>query len=278
MAGAATAGLSNLAPDAPGRSYGPAGVIRSEWTKFKSVRSTTWALLATLVLVLAIGALATGTEASRWQHLSLVDRLTFDPTRLSLTGLLFGQLAIGVLGVLVVSAEYSTGLIRATLAAVPNRPLVLASKAIVFGLVSLVVSLVVVFVAFFMGQAILSSSPAPQATIGDPGVVRAIIGGALYLTVLGLLALGLATMIRHTAGAISAFVGVLLILPLIVAALPTSISNDIGRFLPADIGHAIISVSPPAHQFSAWVGFGILCGYTAVALVVGGWLMSRRDA
>jgi len=140
----------------PAGHYGPAGALRAEWTKFRSVRSTTWSLLATVVLTLGIGILATSVEAARWNQLSLVDRLTFDPVRLSLTGLLFSQLSIGVLGVLVVSAEYGTGTIRATLAAIPNRPMVLAAKAVVFGLVALVVSEVIAFSAFFIGQAILT--------------------------------------------------------------------------------------------------------------------------
>jgi ABC-2 type transport system permease protein len=268
-------------PDIPPGHYGLMGAARSEWTKLRSVRSTTWSLVAMIVLSVGIGILATATEASRWATTSPVDRLVFDPTSLSLTGLLFGQLAIGVLGILVMSAEYGTGTIRATLAAIPNRPLVLATKAMVFTGVSLVVGLAVSFTAFFVGQALLTGS-APHATLGGAGVLRAVIGGGLYLAVLGLLALGLATIIRHTAGAISAFVGILFILPLIAEALPTSIRNDIGKFLPANIGATLTTVVPGfrsnASAFSPWVGFAILCGYAVVALGVGGWLLQRRDA
>jgi ABC-2 type transport system permease protein len=258
--------------------YTTAMVVRSEWTKFKSVRSTLWALGTTAVLALAIGMLATGTVASRWDRLSVSDRLAFDPTRRSLTGLLLAQLAIGVLGVLVVSSEYSSGLIRSTLAAVPRRPPVLAAKAAVFAAVAIVVSVAVSFAAFLVGQAILSGSPAPHAALGDPGVLRAVVCGGIYLALLGLIALGFAAIVRHTAGSIAAFVGILLVLPLIVTALPESISDAVGRYLPADIGAQMMSVHHHANQLGPWAGFGILCGYAAAVLVTGGWLMSRRDA
>jgi ABC-2 type transport system permease protein len=265
----------------PAGHNGLVGSARSEWTKLRSVRSTTWSLVAMIVLTIGIGVLATATEASRWANASVIDRLTFDPTSLSLTGLLFGQLAIGVLGILVISAEYGTGTIRATLAAIPNRPLVLATKALVFTAFSLLVGMASSFAAFFIGQAILSGS-APHASLGAPGVLRAVIGGGLFLAVLGLLALGLATIIRHTAGAISAFVGVIFILPLITEALPSSLRDSIGKWLPASIGGTMTSVVPgfrgSAHSFSPWVGFAILCGYAVVALGIGAWLLQRRDA
>jgi ABC-2 type transport system permease protein len=272
---------STTLPGIPSGRYNLLNAARSEWTKLRTVRSTTWSLVAMIVLTIGIGILATATEASRWASASPIDRLTFDPTSLSLTGLLFGQLAIGVLGILVVSAEYGTGTIRATLAAIPNRPLVLAAKAVVFGAVAVVISLAASFGAFFIGQAILSGST-PHTSLGDPGVLRAVVGGGLYLAVLGLLAMGLATIIRHTAGAISAFVGILFILPLIMQALPSSIRDSAGKFLPASIGGAMTSVVPGfkdfGHPFSPWVGFALLCGYAAVALGVGVWLLQRRDA
>ncbi len=268
------------APAAP--HYRPSGVLRSEWTKLRSVRSTTWTLVATVAITIGIGILATATEASRWSHASLVDRLTFDPTSLSLTGLLFGELALGILGVLVISAEYGTGTIRATLAAVPNRPFFLAAKTAVFAAVALIVGEVVSFASFFIGQMLLSGS-APHATLGQPGVLSAVVGGGLFVAVLGLFSLGLAAIIRHTAGAISAFVGVFLILPLITQALPSSIRDVIGKYEPATIGSAMTTVTTHVQQgfipsFSPWVGLAVLCGYAAAALGIGGWLMVRRDA
>ncbi|MHB1782928.1 MAG: ABC-2 transporter permease [Acidimicrobiales bacterium] len=276
-AGAPRAAASGLRPELPRGRYGLAGLVASEWTKVRSVRSTIWTLVVTVVLGIGLGAIATATTAARWSRMSIVSRLTFDPTRTSLTGLLFAQLAIGVLGVLVVSAEYGTGTIRATFAATPRRPVVVVAKALVFGAVALVVGEVVSFVAFFVGQSLLTG-PAPHAALGDPGSLRAVVGGGLYLLVLGLLALGIATIVRHTAGAISAFVGVLLVLPIIVTALPSSIGNSIGKFLPANIGVVLLSVQPQASSFSPWAGLLLLCGYAVAALVIGTALVVRRDA
>jgi hypothetical protein len=268
------------APTAP--HYRPSGVLRSEWTKIRSVRSTTWTLVATIVITIGIGILATAAEAGNYAHFGPVDRLIWDPTSLSLVGIVFGQLALGILGVLVMSAEYGTGTIRSTLAAVPNRPLFLAAKAGVFAAVAFIVGEILSFSAFFVGQMILSGS-APHAALGQAGVLRAVAGGGLYLAVLGLLALGLASIIRHTAGAIAAFVGVLLVLPLITQNLPSSISNAIGKFEPINIGVAMTRVNPhlasgSVPSFSPWVGLAVLAGYAAVVLGIGGWMLVRRDA
>jgi ABC-type transport system involved in multi-copper enzyme maturation permease subunit len=246
------------------------------------VRSTTWSLFATIILTVGIGVLATATVAAHWQHLGPDFRLTFDPVRQSLTGLLFGQLSLGVLGVLVVSAEYGTGTIRATLAAAPKRTQVLAAKVAVFGAVALVISELLMFATFFIGQLILSGS-APDATVGQPGVLRAVVGGGIYLTILALLAMGLASIIRHTAGAISAFVFLLLIVPLVLQALPSSIVNAVGKYVPANIGATVTSTSGVGsfeghNSFSPWEGLVVLAIYALVALVLGGWLMVRRDA
>jgi ABC-2 type transport system permease protein len=268
------------APSAP--HYQATGVLRSEWTKLRSVRSTTWTLLATVVITVGIGIIATATEATRWAHSFPGSHLSFDPTNLSLTGLLFGQFAIGILGVLAISAEYGTGTIRASLAAVPDRRILLAAKAAVFALVALVVGEVVSFSAFFIGQMLISGG-APHATIGQAGVLRAVFGGGLYLALLGLLALGLGSIIRHTAGAIAVFVGFLLIIPLLLPALPTSLNHAINKFEPITIGNAMTSVNThlsrgAAPTFDAWVGLAIMAGYVALALGIGGWRMMRRDA
>jgi ABC-2 type transport system permease protein len=286
----------------PGR-VGLRKAMAAEWTKLWSVRSTIWTLVATAVAVVGLAALSTGTRSAS----DIVD----DPTRLSLIGIFLGQLIFGVLGVLVMSAEYGTGTIRATLAAVPRRPVVLAAKIIVFGAVALVVSEIFTFVAFAIGQAILSArhavgaqaviaqhahqlgvklppavkglaSSSGSASLGQPGVLRAVVGAGLYLVVLGLLALGLATIIRHTAGAISAFVGIVLVLPLIVQALPSSISNAVARYLPANIGIVMFSTNHVPDDlgptFSPWTGFALLVLYTVVVLGIGCWVLVRRDA
>ena len=266
----------------PAGRYRFAGALRSEWTKIRTVRSTAWCVLATVVAGIGIGILASASEASRWRDGGVIDKLLFDPTSVSLTGLVFGQLAIGVLGVLTMSAEYGSGSIRATLAAIPRRPVVLGAKAVVFGVVALVVSEAVSFTAFFVGQAIMAGS-APTATLSGHDVLRAVVGGGLFLTLLGLFALGLATIIRHTAGSITTFVAILLILPLVDSAFPAKIGWPIGRYLPATIGSAMTSTTlQGAHadflpSFPFWHGFALMCGYAVGALVLGGVLMVRRD-
>jgi hypothetical protein len=260
----------------PGR-YGISGLLRSEWTKLRSVRSTMWTLGVTILLGIGVSVLATAETRSHW--LTSGPHFGFDPISTSLIGVIVGQFAIGVLGVLVISAEYGTGTIRATLSAAPRRSLVLAAKVLVFGVVALVVAEVVSFLAFFIGQALLTA-PATHATLSSPGALRAVVGSGLYVTILGLFSLGLATIIRHTAGAISAFVGILLVLPLIVQALPTSLSTDVRRYLPDRIGAQMINGPSTGfpNAFSPWIGLLVLCGYAAAALVIGGVLLRQRDA
>ena len=286
----------------PAGRVGLRGAVAAEWTKLWSVRSSMWSLAATGLAVVGLCALSTGTVSA--------SDIIEDPTRRSLIGVFLGQLIFGVLGVLVMSAEYGTGTIRATLSAVPRRSVVLAAKILVFGVVAVIVSEIFTFSAFGIGQAILSAKhavgssakvvqharqlglPLPRhfqallssgsASLGQSGVLRAVVGAGLYLAVLGLLALGLATIIRHTAGAIAAFAGLVLVLPLIVQALPTSISNAVARYLPANIGlvmfstHGVPDRIGPA--FSPWTGFALLALYTAVVLGIGCWILVRRDA
>lgn len=269
-----SAGTGKVLPN--GR-YGMSGLLKSEWTKIRSVRSTMWTLGVTVVLGIGLSALATWETRSHWSTMGIGDRLTFDATRTSLIGIFFGQFAIGVLGAMVMSAEYGTGTIRATFSATPRRPLVLIAKATVFGVIALVVSEVVAFIAYFLGQALLSA-PATHTTLSSPGALRAVAGSGLYLCVLGLFSLGLAAIVRHTAAAISTFIGILLVLPLIVSALPTSVSIDVERFLPAHIGQSMVSLVNGPKSFAPWPGFLLLCAYAAATLIIGGVLMVRRDA
>ena len=253
-------------------------LLRAEWTKMRTVRSTMWTLVAMTIITVGISMIAGSTIASRWNTFSVIQRLTFDPTRISLRGLLFSQLIIGVLGVLVMSAEYGTGTIRATLAAVPRRPRVLVAKAAVFFAVAVVAGEVLAFSGFLVGQALLTS-PAPHAVLTQPNVLRAVAGGGLVVAVLGLFALGLATIIRHSAGAITAYVGVLLVAPIILQSLPSSIGQPILKFMPFTISDTMTSVVSNGNDaFSPWVGLLVLVGYAIAALVIGGWLLNRRDA
>ena len=262
----------------PGGRYGWRGTVGSEWTKLTSVRSSVWALLTTAVLGVGLGAIVTTAQVSRWSTRTLAEQAAFDPTRSSLAGLLFAQLAIGVLGVLVVSAEYSTGTIRATFSAVPRRWLVLASKCVLFGFVALVVGEAVSFAAFLLGQQILSGTT-PTASLSDPSALRAVFSGGLYLFALGLLALGLGFVIRHTPAAISTFVGLMFVLPIIGDLLPSSLSTDLERFLPQNIGTVMLTAHyHGTDTLGPWTSFALLCAYAAAALVAGAILLVRRDA
>ncbi|HWW53923.1 MAG TPA: ABC transporter permease [Acidimicrobiales bacterium] len=256
-------------------------VLRSEWTKLRSVRSTYWTLLAAVIATVGISALISSIYASQYSTMSASSRAHFDPTSFSLNGIFLAQLAIGVLGVLVITSEYSTGAIRSTFAAVPQRRTVLAAKATVFTAVTLVVGVVSSFAAFFIGQAILSTQGI-QAHIGDPGVLRAVAGGGIYLAVLGLFALALGTLIRHTAGAISAVFGIVLVLPILVSTLPASWSNSIAKYLPSNAGQAIGRTVQGAGRggpsLSPWVGMGVFCLYAAVTLAIAAVALRRRDA
>jgi ABC-2 type transport system permease protein len=244
-------------------------VAQMEWLKLRSVRSTWWTLL-----VFAVGMVGLAILVMRGQQ----HGASFDPTNDSFAGLAIGQLALGVLGVLAVTSEFSSGMIRATFAAAPRRPLVLAAKAAVLAAVALVAGEIMAFVAFGVGQAVLKSQ-FPHAALGQPGVLRAVLMAGAYPALIALIGLGLGAIIRHTAGAISAVVGVLFVLPLILLPLGTSIQNSVGQFMPMLIAeNSMTAVKPVAHSLSAGVGFALLCGYAAAALAAGGWALARRDA
>jgi hypothetical protein len=262
----------------PQTSFGPLSgfpnVLRSEFCKLRSVRSTFWALLMAVVSNVALAALGAIFLPGA---LSAQEKATVDVTRLSLAGLHLSQIALGVLGVLVITSEYGTGMIRATLSAVPRRRLVLAAKASVFAATALVVGISSSFAAWFVFQAFLSDDSLRSA-VGDPGVARAVTGGGLYLAVLGLLGLGLGAIIRAGAGAIAALFGLLFVPPLLLQLLPQSWQTTVGPYTPMEAGSQIFIVRPHEVSLAPWTGFGLFCLYAAVALGIGLWLINHRDA
>jgi hypothetical protein len=272
-----TATLDRAAsPGRTERGYGFRTVAQMEWLKLRSVRSTWWTLLVFAAGMIGLAILVMSHQ--HWVTMSPSDRASFDPTNNSYAGLAIGQLALGVLGVLAVTSEFSSGMIRATFAAAPRRPLVLAAKAAVVAAVTLVAGEILAFVAFGLGEAVLKS-PAPHASLGQPGVLRAVLMAGVYPALIALIGLGLGALIRHTAGAISAVVGVLFVLPLILVPLGTSVQNTAGQFMPMLIAeNSLTAVKPVAHSLSPGVGFALLCGYAAAALAAGGWALARRDA
>jgi ABC-type transport system involved in multi-copper enzyme maturation permease subunit len=193
------------------------------------------------------------------------------------SGLFLGQLTICVLGVMVITTEYSTGMIRASLLAEPRRWRMLVAKSAVFGLVVLVVGEAVAFSSYAIGSRILHSK-AP-VSLDDPGVLRAVIGGGLYLSVLGLFALAIGAIVRHTAGSITGVIGFILVLSPLAQLLPGEIGRYVHAYLPSEAGQLIAYAhTPPDGVLSPWQGFGVFCLWTAVLLAIATYLLERRDA
>ena len=244
--------------------YRFADAARMEWIKLRSLRSTWWTLLFTVAATVGIGVAAGANTRNA----------AGDPTNNILVGVALAQVVLGVLGVLAITGEYSSGTIRATLAAIPNRPLVLAAKAAVFGALALAAGELAAFVAFLAGVAALPAT-IPQPALGQPAVLRAVALSGAYLGLMGLIGLGLGAVLRHGAGAISTLVGGVFVLPLVGLA-----RTSAGRFLPELIAaNSLTAVKPvPGYMLSPWTGLGIVCAYAAVLLAAGCALLVRRDA
>lgn len=250
-------------------------VLRSEWVKLRSLRSSYISLIGAFGAIVGLGLLFGMIVANRWPYLDAEERAFFDPTEVSLRGAYLAQLIIGVLGVLVVTGEYSTGMIRASLSAAPNRLPVLWGKIGVFAAVTFAVTAVAALIAFLGAQFLLSSQHI-QTTLGAPGVPRAVLGSALYVTGVGLLGMALGWIIRHSAGAIGTVFGLLLILPLLAQALPES--WHVQPYLPSNAGARIMTMQPDADALAPWTGFALFCGYLVVVVAVGAVLLRQRDA
>jgi ABC-type transport system involved in multi-copper enzyme maturation permease subunit len=256
-----------------------ANVLRSEWTKLWTLRSTRWSLLAAVVAQGVLAIIVAAIQMNRWSHLSVHDRSTFDSIDIGVGGYHLSQLAVGVLGVMIISGEYSTGMIRSTFMAIPRRLPVLWAKLGVFSAVTFVLMLASTLVSFFAVQAIVTQHQVQHA-IGDPHALRVVIGIALFLTVLGILAVGIGALIRNTAGGISLFVFLLFVLPGIFGILPSSISDAVNPYLPLNAGITVATSTFEAgsHHLSPWGGFAVFCGYAAVAVIAAAIGLMRRDA
>jgi ABC-2 type transport system permease protein len=253
------------------------GVLRSEWTKLWSLRSTRWSLLFAFVTMAGLGPLIAAVTMGRWGRLSLHERLTFDPINTALGGYHLAQLAIGVLGVLVISGEYSTGQIRSTFMAVPRRLPVLWAKAATFAGVTLVLTLIASLIAFFVSQAILTRHHV-DVSIGHAPALRAVVGTGFYMVVLGVFAMSLGALVRNTAGGIAIFAGVLFVLPGLAHVLPASTFNAINPYLPSNAGSDVLSNTTDPGMLAPWTGFAVFCGYAIAAFLASAALLVRRDA
>jgi ABC-type transport system involved in multi-copper enzyme maturation permease subunit len=252
-----------------------------EWTKIRSVRSTVWTLLLFVIVSLGLTTLLTALTVhavNQGRAGARASSIVSDPTSFILgTGLGLGQLAICVLGVLVITSEFSSGTIRASLLAVPRRLSLFTAKALVFSVLVLVVGEIVAFGSFLIGAALARSLV--HVSLSSPNVTRAVVGAGLYLTVLGLFALAIGSLIRHTAGAVTTVIGLVLVIGPLLALLPDSWGAHVHEYFPTVAGTLITSDHQTASQLlSPWQGFGVFCAWTAVLLAIGAYLLRRRDA
>jgi ABC-2 type transport system permease protein len=253
--------------------YGFGHAARLEWIKLRSLRSTCWLLAVLAVAMIGIGVAVLAGYRSHLPRPGAAQMVND-----AFIGVVLGQLLVGFLGVVTMTGEYSSGTIRATLAAIPNRRLVLAAKAAVFGAVAFAASELVTFATFGASQAVLSGSPVPRSNLGDPGVLRTVALSGAYLALIGLIGLGLGAIIRHTGATIGVLFGVLFV-PLVILGLMGPAGTQVARFMPMFIlANSVTVVTPVEQSLPAWAGIGVLSLYAAVALLVGGWLLSRRDA
>jgi hypothetical protein len=252
-------------------------VAVSEWTKLRSLRSTLWSLFAAILLTILLPVLFAAITSSHWGSMSPHERADRHPLDIALAGVNLSQLAIAVLGVLVITGEYSTGMIRASFAAVPKRLPVLWAKTAVFGLVTLLLMVGPVLIAFFASQAILSRHHILQVSFSHPGVARSVIGGAVYLMLVGIFALGIGAIVRNTAGAIATFAGIFFVIPPLMNILPSSWNDAISKYLPSEAGRQLFSLTHDANSLSPAAGGLLFVGYCALTLAIAAVLLVRRD-
>ena len=261
----------------PARGAAFGRVLAAEWTKIITVPSTFWTLLAGVVVSVGLSVLISLAYTSSYEQLPEYDRQAFDVASFSLVGLNFGMVAFGVLGVLVITGEYATGMIRTALTAVPRRVQYLAAKALVLAGVVLAVGLVVSFASFFLSQLIYRTKGL-DGSLGDPGVLRAVVGGAVYLTLIALISLAVGVLLRHTAGAVTTVLGVLFVLPIIGAFLPGEWGDDVAKLLPSNTGGMLMTAKEAPDSLSPMAGGAVFALYTAIALAAAFVSFTRRDA
>ncbi|KQM83276.1 ABC transporter permease subunit [Agromyces sp. Leaf222] len=262
-----------------------AGVLRSEWIKLRSLRSTTWSYLIVIAISLGmalimslsmVGGMGGGLDvgaAPADQQAQLV-------LQASVFGVYFGQLVAGVLGVLVISGEYTTGMIRSTLTAVPKRLPALAAKAVVLFVATFVVGLVANLLAFAVSSAVFAGSDV-SASLTDPAVFLPLLGGALYLALVSVFALGVGTMLRSSAGGIAAVLGLILLLPTVLAMIPAEWAQDLVPYLLSSAGMNMFTsttAGPSGDALGVWLNLLIVLGWVAASVVGAAALLKRRDA
>lgn len=273
-----TTALASPTVQLPARSGGFTGLLRAEWIKLTSVRSTLWTLALMTVTAIGVSVLISAITASQWKDASTADRqgVVDDPVGTIFGALGLAELVICVLGVLVITSEYSTGTIRASVLAVPRRSPMLVAKAVVFAALTLVVGEIAAFASFFAGAGLLQSH-AP-VSLDDPGVLRAVAGTGLFLAAMSLVALGAGALIRHTAGAIAGVIGFVLVLSPLASSLPGTVGAHVSAYLPTNAGQLIVFAHPdPDALLTPWWGLAVCALWGVALLAVAAFRLKRRD-
>ncbi|HWR84580.1 MAG TPA: ABC transporter permease [Rhodoglobus sp.] len=267
---------ATLSPSLTTARLSGSGILRSEWIKLRSLRSTVWSYLIVIAMSLGLAALLASTMPDEALRLG-------DPAATALGsatgGLMFGQLVVAVLGVLVVSGEYSTGMIRSTLTAVPRRLPALWAKAVVLFVATFVVGAVSTVGSFLLASSILGGRGI-EASLLDEGVLLALAGGSLYLALVAVFALGIGTMLRSSAGGIAAALGILLLLPVVLQLIPTEWAADLIPYTPSAAGMALSALPGDtiAGQPEVWQSGLALLAWVAASILGAALLLKRRDA
>lgn len=251
-------------------------ILRSEWIKLASVRSTHLCLAVAAFICLAAGLAATGSDVASWPDMTASRRAGLDPVQDSIIGAAVAQIAFGVFGVLAITSEYATGMIRTSLAAVPHRRRLLVGKAATTGAVTLAFVAPLMLGTFLLGQLVLSRRSL-QATLTAPGAARAVVYAACYCTIVALIGYGLGALLRHTAGAITALVAVVFLIPQISQLLPSGWADDIGGYLPYNAARAATSTHDVPHALAPTWSLLVCAGYAVLPLLISIVLIEHRD-
>jgi len=251
-------------------------VIRAEWIKLRTQPSALWAGAAAVGLTAGFGIVYAALLAARPPHGAAA--AAFDPAAVTLSGIQLAQIAAGVLGAMLITSEYGSGMIRATFAAVPRRLPVLWAKTAVAAAAVLTAGVAAVLIAFFAGQPVLAKAGL-GTSFGQPGVARAVLGSAAYLALAAVLGVGLGALLRSTAAAVTALFGLLFGLQLLAGLIPGSAGVTLEKFMPSTAGQAIASLHPdPGTSLGPWTGLGLFACYTVIVLALAARRMSRGDA
>ena len=252
---------------------------KSEWIKFRTVRSTTLGIIVFIVFTIGLGVLITSLIHAHWNDMEPIRKLTFDPVSTSLGGTELAQFAVGVIGSLFITSEYTSGAIRNTLSAVPRRGQLVLAKLAVLTVSMIVISEIVCIAAFLIGQQIYAGMiPASTDSLSNGADLRSVLLGGVYLTLLAMLGFGIGLVLRQSTSTISTFTAAVLVIPLIIFFLPQSLQNAISKYEPSALGRAMMSVTPPDQMFGPWTATILLTVYVVVIVGFGTLIFQRRDA